>query len=295
MDSTTDSEPKIRIGPAGWSYEDWKGRVYPDPPPRGFDPLEYLATFFDVIEINSSFYRPPTQKMTRSWVRRVSHHPTFEFTAKLYQKFTHERGTATEEDEMTFKHGIEPLVEAGRFGALLIQFPWSFKNTTEAREYLAKLMHTFKDYPLVLEVRHASWNVEAVYAFLRENGIGFCNIDQPIFERSLKPTSRLTASIGYIRLHGRNYENWFSDRADAAARYDYLYSPEELKPWIENIRQIAIHAKATYVITNNHYQGKGAANALELKSKIDGRAVSVPQPLLSTYPRLEEVAEQLGG
>lgn len=283
---------KIRIGPAGWSYDDWKGRVYPDPAPRGFDPLEYLAAYFDTIEINSSFYRPPTERMTRSWVRRVSHNPAFKFTAKLYRVFTHERGTASGEDEKIFKQGIEPLVAANLLGALLLQFPWSFKNTPEMLAYLSDLLEKFGEYPLVVEVRHASWNTESVYSFLAERGIGFCNIDQPIFDRSLKPSSRVTASIGYVRLHGRNYENWFSDQADVAARYDFLYSLEELKPWIENSRTISEKVAEVYVITNNHFQGKGVTNALEIKAELTDEKVSVPEPLLKTYPRLRSIAAE---
>jgi uncharacterized protein YecE (DUF72 family) len=286
----SDMQNKIRVGPAGWSYEDWKGRVYPDPAGRGFDQLAYIANYFDTIEINSSFYRPPEKRMAQSWVRRTAHNPDFKFTAKLYQKFTHERGQATEEDEKAYRMGIEPLIEAGKLGALLVQFPWSFKNTEESRAYLKQLLNRFQEYPLVVEVRHGSWNKENVYRSLADRGVGFCNIDQPIFERSITPSSRVTSSVGYVRLHGRNYENWFSDTADAAARYDYLYSPEELKPWIENIRAVADRAKEVYVITNNHFQGKGVANALEIKSELTGEKVAVPEPVLKTYPRLEAIA-----
>jgi len=282
---------KIRIGPAGWSYDDWKGRVYPEAAGRGFDQLAYMAQYFDTIEVNSSFYRPPMLNMTRSWVRRTASNPDFKFTAKLYQKFTHERGQATADDEQAYKTGIEPLVEAGKLGAILIQCPWSFKNTDESRAYLHQLLDQFAEYPLVVEVRHGSWNREDVYRFLAERGVGFCNIDQPIFERSITPSSRVTSSVGYVRLHGRNYDNWFSDSADAASRYDYLYSPEELKPWVEKISAIAERAKEVYVITNNHFHGKGIANALEIKAEITGEKVPVPEPVLKTYPRLSAIAQ----
>jgi uncharacterized protein YecE (DUF72 family) len=280
----------IRVGPAGWSYDDWNGRVYPEPAGRGFDPLGYVATYFDTVEINSSFYRPPDKRATHNWVRRTSHNPHFKFTAKLYQKFTHERGQATGDDEKVYRAGLEPLVEAGKLGALLVQFPWSFKNTEEARAYLNQLLDRFQDYPLVVEVRHGSWNTEDVYAGLAGRGVGFCNIDQPIFEKSITPSSRVTSTVGYVRLHGRNYDNWFSETADAAARYDYLYSREELQPWIGNIRAVADRAKEVYVITNNHFHGQGVANALEIKSEITGEKVAVPEPVLRTYPRLEAIA-----
>jgi uncharacterized protein YecE (DUF72 family) len=287
----SDLAAKIRIGPAGWSYDDWKGRVYPASPGRGFDQLAYLASYFDTIEINSSFYRPPAPNMTRSWVRRTESNPNFKFTAKLYQKFTHDRGQATADDERAYKTGIEPLMAAGKLGAVLIQFPWSFKNADEPQAYLEQLLDQFSEYPLVVEVRHGSWNREDVYCLLAERGVGFCNIDQPIFQRSITPSSRVTSSVGYVRLHGRNYENWFSEKADAAARYDYLYSPEELNPWVDRINAVAEHAKEVYVITNNHFHGKGVANALELKSDITGEKVPVPEPVLQTYPRLSAIAQ----
>src|ERR1044071_57678 len=154
---------KIYVGPAGWSYKDWNGIVYPAKPGSKFDPLSYLAEFFDTIEINSSFYRPPAASSSKAWARRVAHNPDFKFTTKLYKPFTHERGKATDEDERIFREGIDPLAEAGRLGALLLQFPWSFKNTEEERDYLSSLLDRFKDYPLVVELRHATWNEPAVY------------------------------------------------------------------------------------------------------------------------------------
>jgi uncharacterized protein YecE (DUF72 family) len=116
-------EQMIRVGPAGWSYKDWEGFVYPEKPGPKFDPLAYLARFFDTIEINSSFYRPPSASTANSWARRVAHNRGFKFTAKLYRTFTHERGTQTQKDEVDFRTGIDPLSDAGRLGALLLQFP----------------------------------------------------------------------------------------------------------------------------------------------------------------------------
>src|SRR5215470_9547854 len=165
-------EHQIRIGPAGWSYDDWKGIVYPAGAGSKFDQLQYLANYFDTIEINSTFYRPPSPTASKSWARRVAHNSSFRFTAKLYQRFTHERGASTAEDEKAYRGGIDPLAEAGRLGAILIQFPWSFKNTDEERSYLNGLMNRFSDYPLVVELRHASWNRAEVYDWLQKKGVG---------------------------------------------------------------------------------------------------------------------------
>jgi uncharacterized protein YecE (DUF72 family) len=279
----------IRVGPAGWSYKDWKGIVYPPHPPSKFDELAYLSGYFDTIEINNTFYRPPEPRVSQSWVSRAAN-PAFKFTVKLYKVFTHERGQATDEDYTIFRAGIEPMAKADKLGALLVQFPWSFKNTEEDRAYLAELLERFKDYPLVVEVRHASWNRPAVYQSLERRRVGFCNIDQPLFKRSIEPSALTTASVGYVRLHGRNYGAWFSENAKPADRYDYLYSADELDPWIDNIKAVADQAEETYVVLNNHNQGKGVVNALQVKSALTGQKVPAPPSLFESYPELEDSA-----
>jgi uncharacterized protein YecE (DUF72 family) len=281
---------KIRIGPAGWSYKDWEGVVYPQKPGTKFDPLTYLARFFDTIEINSSFYRPPAASSAKAWAKRVAENPDFRFTAKLHRVFTHDRGKATEEDEKTFREGIDPLAEAGKLGALLLQFPWSFKNTDDERAHLTKLINRFKDYPLIVEVRHASWNIPAIYEELESREVGICNIDQPVFSKSIKPSALTTSPLGYVRLHGRNYQNWFRDEAVRDERYNYLYSADELEPWISRIKEVAKQTRETYVITNNHFLGKAVVNALEIKSTLEERRVPAPLPLFEKYPRLADSA-----
>ncbi|HET6670369.1 MAG TPA: DUF72 domain-containing protein [Pyrinomonadaceae bacterium] len=280
----------IHIGPAGWSYKDWEGVVYPQKAGSKFDPLAYLARFFDTIEINSSFYRPPAPATTKAWATRVADNAGFTFTAKLHRVFTHERGKATAADDKAFREGMNPLAESGKLGAILIQFPWSFKNTDEERAYLARLLAQFREYPLVLEVRHASWNTPGIYEELEEKGVGICNIDQPVFAKSIKPAALTTSGIGYVRLHGRNYGNWFREQAPRDDRYNYLYSLEELDPWITRIREVAKQTKESYVITNNHFLGKAVVNALEIKSILDGNKVPAPLPLFDKYPELAEVA-----
>ncbi len=285
----------IRIGPAGWSYQDWEGIVYP-PPKKGtkFDPLVYLSEFFDTIELNNTFYRPPTPAMSKSWARRVQSNPRFKFTAKLYRNFTHARESLTEADEGTFKSGLAPLVEVGRLGALLLQFPYSFHNTDENRVYIRELAERFKEYPLVLEIRHASWDRAPAYRFLREIGMGFCNVDQPQVSYSIGPTKTVTSKIGYLRLHGRNVKEWFREDAGRDARYDYLYNEFELFEISERIRAIAKEAEEVYVITNNHYRGKAVCNALELRAKMGEKSPKVPEVLLEHYPQLKELQEEKG-
>jgi uncharacterized protein YecE (DUF72 family) len=276
----------IRIGPAGWSYKDWEGIVYPQKPGARFDPLAYLTRFFDTIEINSSFYRPFTISTARSWSRRVAGAAGFMFTAKLHRVFTHERGKATEADEKAVRAGMDVLVSEGKLGAMLLQFPWSFKNTDDERVYLAKLLDRFKDYPLVVEVRHSTWNNAQIYGWLEDLGVGVCNVDQPMFAKSIKPAALTTSQIGYVRLHGRNYQDWFREKAPRDDRYNYLYSADELEPWITRIKEVAAKTKQSYVVTNNHFRGQAVVNALEIKATITERRVVAPAPLFEKYPEL---------
>jgi uncharacterized protein YecE (DUF72 family) len=275
----------IRFGVAGWDYDDWWGPVYPADRKgkRSFDPLAYLARYFDTIEINSTFYRPPSERSAASWGRRVADNPTFRFTAKLYQRFTHQRDEAWTTDEVDeVRRGFRPLLEAGRLGCVLVQFPWSFKRDAASREWLGDLMGAFGEFPLAVEVRHSSWNVPDFYAGLRERGVGAVNIDQPVFGHSITPGAEVTAPVGYVRLHGRNYENWFRDGAESHERYDYLYTKDELDGWLDRIHEVARQAQDTYVITNNHFQGQAPANALMLRA-MAGERPEVPPALRAAF------------
>jgi uncharacterized protein YecE (DUF72 family) len=276
----------IRYGPAGWTYDDWRGIVYPEPKPKGFDPLAYLCGYFDTIEINSTFYRPALRTTAEAWLRRVQGNPRFLFTAKLWRRFTHERKAAWSREEVAeARAGLDPLLEAGRLGALLLQFPWSFRRTDENREWLDDVSRTFADFPLVVEVRHSSWNEPHFFRGLRERGIGFVNIDQPLFRDSIAPTAHVTAAVGYVRVHGRNYQDWWREQAEPHERYDYLYSAGELEPWALRTAEIAADpgAREVFVITNNHFEGKAATNALMLQSMVERKKVRAPEPLLARY------------
>ena len=284
----------IRVGPAGWSYKDWEGIVYPAKPPKGFHGATYLAQFFDTIEVNSSFYRPPAASAVRGWVGRVSANAKFKYTVKLWRGFTHERN-ATQEDERAVKEAFDSFHRAGRLGAVLMQFPISFKFTPDNREYVSDLRKRFREYPLVLEIRHISWSDSHALELLAELGIGFCNIDQPRMGRSLRATAEATSPVGYVRLHGRNYQNWFAENRTVNERYDYLYTPEQLEPWVDRIKTVAGDTEDTYVVTNNHNLGKAVVNAFELEAFLSGRPVDPPEQLVQRYPVLKQFAGQDSG
>jgi uncharacterized protein YecE (DUF72 family) len=276
----------IRIGTAGWQYNDWDGIVYPKPRPRGFNELAYLAQYFTAVEINSSYYGPPKAAAAKRWVESVSANRLLQFTAKLFHSFTHERKPASN-DEREFKEGIAPLVEGGRFGGLLLQFPWSFRNSPESRQYLVGLQRRFREYPLILEVRHASWTDSGTFDLLAELDIGLCNIDQPLFSRSMKPSAEATSAIGYIRLHGRNYKTRFAESATVRERYDYLYPVRELDAWIDRAIEIWSKTKDTYVMSNNHNIGKAVVNAIQFTSILKSQRVPAPPTLVDDYPELD--------
>jgi uncharacterized protein YecE (DUF72 family) len=286
----------VRVGPAGWSYPDWTGYVYPSRRPKGFHEASYLAEFFDTIEINTSFYQPLRPEHAEQWIDRVAANPRFVFTAKLWQRFTHDATSptsgATAADERAVRAGFDPLRNAGKLGAVLLQFPFSFHRTKETTSYLAEVLKRFADYPLVVELRHASWNSQETFDLLHKSNAGFCNIDQPIIGRSIGPSEATTSPIGYIRLHGRRYDTWFTDDATIPTheRYNYLYSREELAPWASRIRKVAEKARDVFVVTNNHYQGKSVVNALQLISILKRSKVKMPEPLRQHYPELEEIA-----
>jgi uncharacterized protein YecE (DUF72 family) len=294
---------KIRIGTAGWSYKDWEGIFYPSGMQRTkTHPLEYVARFFNTTEINTSFYGPLKPELVKLWCRKVAPvNPRFQFTAKLYRAFTHspiavmEPTSAatirpTDEDEKLTREGLDALANEGRLGALLIQFPVSFKNTSLNREYLDRLLRQFIEYPRVVEVRDSSWNNAETLASFTQKDVGFCNIDQPLLGKSLGPTEHVTTALGYIRLHGRNYDQWF-DSDNRNDRYNYLYKEKELEDWKERIIKIAEKAQTTYVITNNHFESKAGVNAIELKAMIAAKRVKAPPSLIRHYPELRKFAD----
>lgn len=285
---------RLRIGVAGWSYPDWAGYVYPSRRSKGFHEATFLAQFFDTIEINTSFYQPIRAEHAVTWIERVEANPSFVFTAKLWQRFTHEL-SASAEDERQVRAGFDVLRDARKLGAVLLQFPFSFHSTPETVKHLASLLNRFADYPLVVELRHSSWQKQETLQLLEEHRTGFCNIDQPAIGNSITPTAESTSPVGYVRFHGRRYDTWFSDdpQVPAHERYNYLYSADELSPWAERIRKVERESRDTYVITNNHYLGKAAVNALELLSILKGTKVKVPDDLRRHYPQLEAIASEM--
>jgi uncharacterized protein YecE (DUF72 family) len=277
----------ILVGTAGWSYPDWENLVYP--PGKTAGRLRLVARYLDCVEVDSSFYRPPTARATESWVRAVEGQPQFRFLTKAWQRFTHERSSpwTTAEFDL-FTAGLRPLRESGRLDSLLFQFPWSFRNDARNRDWLRAVADDFADWPMAVEVRHDSWLADETFEFLRERRIAFCNIDQPVLAHCIPPTAHATADVGYFRFHGRNARNWFREKQDAyGGRYDYLYSAAELGDLLAHITAIAARTKKTFAVFNNHKDAKAFSNALQVKARLTPTvAIRAPAPLRDRHPSI---------
>jgi len=271
------------VGPAGWSYDDWKKLFYPS---SKADPLKYTAGYFNCVELNSSFYRTPADGMVRGWLQRLEGISPFVFTVKANSRFTHERVLIdSEADE--FVDRFEPLAENDRLGSFLLQFPWSFRNGKTNRQYLIRAAAAFGRYPVTVELRHGSWNSLDTLDLFSDHGISFCNIDQPVIGNSMPPTDYVTSPrLAYIRLHGRNRETWFEKTAGRDRRYDYLYSPEDIRIWAERAKSMLEKSKKLFIITNNHFRGQALVNAFQLQTLLGKRKASPPDSLENAYPDL---------
>ncbi len=254
----------IYVGTSGFSYKDWVGPYYPD----GLDKKDWLnfyAREFRTCELNFSYYRIPN-----AWTlaRMADKTPAdFLFTLKAFRGMTHER----EDSEVRFAQFVEaltPLMEQGKFGCVLLQFPYSFHATPENRDYLRLCRQWLGDLPAVVEFRNARWLSEETYALLRELGLGFCCVDEPRLKGLIPPVARVTAKVAYVRFHGRNAAKWWQHE-HAWERYDYSYSDEELAEWVPKIRQLDERAERTFVFANNHWRGQSVGTCRQLRALLE--------------------------
>lgn len=278
----------VACGVAGWSYPDWEGFVYP---PRTSDKLRYIAGYVDCIEVNSTFYRPPDARTVASWVARTEDLTDFYFTAKIHQDVTH-RGLVDASTVEAFRKGFGPAVTAGRLRHLLAQFRYDFADGSESRRHLEKVADAFGGIAnLVLELRHNSWQSPGALEFLDGLGVTVANLDYPTGHNSFNLRLCAIGRDAYLRLHGRNAKAWFSKAAGRDETYNYLYDGSELDGLVARVRDLAKMSATLTVIANNHYQGKEAVNALEIKARLAGTRIPVPPLLREKYPRLADVGE----
>ena len=289
-------QAKLYIGTSGWSYPKgegtWKGYFYP----KGkINELEYYSQFFNTVEINSSFYRPPNPGYVHNWVRKVPE--DFLFTVKLWQKFTHpkmykeatgEEAAISQDDVDTFKRSIEPLVKYGKLGALLAQFPPSFRNDSFGQQIIAAVIKTFGQYGLAVELRHRSWSDdENTASLLRDHNVAWVQIDEPKFNSSIASELPITSDMAYFRFHGRNAEMWW--KGDSETRYKYLYSPEEIEELSIRMKSAAEQTKMLFALFNNHWQAYAPRNAVDIKKSLQ---MPFKEPPIQTTMTRDKASEE---
>ena len=285
------SKASIYIGPAGWSYPDWQGIVYPKKKSRDFSELGFISRYFSTVEINSSFYRIPSLSTAKAWLRQVERHDGFKFCIKLWNRFTHTEFPLQPEEVDQFGQILQILANEDKLGAVLIQFPWRFKKSTKTMQRLFDITDRFAAFPCAVEFRHGSWQEEDVGQVLHERKIAFVNIDQPVIGDSLSPTEKVTADVGYVRLHGRNRAAWFADDAGRDERYNYLYSDAELGEWVTPIERMREQTETTFIIFNNHFRGKALINAFQMMYLINEEKPIAPETLLRHFPAANRFAK----
>ena len=298
----------ILVGTSGWNYPGgkgtWNGVFYPSRRPRGFDELAYYADHFDTVEVNSTFYRVLEPAMSLGWIRRTP--PEFTFAIKLFQKFTHpdmylkRPGVAdwdvSRADIDLFRAGLEPLANANRLVALLMQFPPSFHADPDTRAYLEWLLEAFKDFPTAVELRHRTWSeaTDETVALLDSHQASWALIDEPKFQSSVRQRALHRGRVSYIRLHGRNAAQWW-EHDEAEDRYNYLYSPTELLPFSAAAREASADSKRVVMYLNNHFSAKAVANAVILKKQLDQPIPGdYPVEIVREYPDLDGIVRTAG-
>ncbi|HET8564669.1 MAG TPA: DUF72 domain-containing protein, partial [Candidatus Binatia bacterium] len=302
------AQEQIRIGTSGYSYpgpppKGWSGAFYPEKKPKGFDELEYYSQIFNTCEINQTFYRPPSSKITETWAAKTLH--DFTFALKLWQKFTHQKKITrkkseeeweapTRKDFDEFRAGILPLAEAGKLGALLLQYPAGFHCTPENMEDVEKTLKWFYDYPKVVELRHKSWSEKdsEVKRLLEEYRASEVLIDEPKFSTSIRQEPQAIGDIFYFRAHGRNAKAWWHAK-ETWERYDYCYSRDEIKQHAQRIKTAASTpgVKKAFAFYNNHARANAPANAIMLSQELGVRLKAMAnEAMLSKFPQLANYA-----
>jgi uncharacterized protein YecE (DUF72 family) len=252
----------IRIGTSGFSYDDWVGPVYPPDLPAS-EHLGYYAHQFSTVEINTTFYRVPALRMVEGWVRKTP--PDFLFSLKAYRGLTHEREAP---DFAGFAQSLRPVIDAGKLGCVLAQFPYSFHPTAANRDFLRRLRDGLPDLPVVTEFRHSGWISQVTLDLLHELGLGYCCVDEPDLRGLMPRLVVATAPIGYVRFHGRNSAKWYNHK-EAWERYDYTYSTGELREWTPKLAELDSSTSLTLVYFNNHFAGQSVLGARALGQLLD--------------------------
>jgi len=268
----------ILIGTSGYSYPEWRGTFYPERLPQA-RMLAHYAEAFPAVELNATYYRIPTARMLESIVRRAGGRLTF--AVKAPRELTHDRAKAAEALP-PFREALKPMEEAGALGCLLLQFPFSFTPGAAAAAHILALREGLGDLPAVVEFRHRRWVSQDTFDWLRRHRLGFCCVDEPQLPGLLPPEAVATGPVAYVRFHGRNAARWWR-HAEAWERYDYLYTDEELRPWVRRLRGLESQATTVFAFFNNHAGGQAVTNARMMARLLAGDT-GKPFPLAPLPP-----------
>lgn len=263
--------PRILIGTSGFSYDDWKGTWYPPDLSRK-EMLNFYSNVFDALELNVTYYRTPPPRSADSILEKSAGRLTF--SIKAPGDLTHRRDL-TPPVIGPFREFLKPFQRANALGALLFQFPHAFREAPVSWEFLEAVRTLFPDDPIVVEMRHASWDSGEADERLARLEFSRAILDQPRAE-GLSASGRLsgTGPISYFRFHGRNEVAWFQHE-EMADRYRYDYSRSELREWVPLVRQQTEKSQSTMVFFNNHPDGNAPQDAEDF-------AALLGQPLRGT-------------
>jgi len=251
---------RIYVGTCGYSYKDWIGRFYPEGI-KSSAMLPFYAEHFSAVEIDATYYRIPSAATFGSMHNRTPN--DFRFALKLPGTLTHlpsDDAEVVPDDARLFRENIQPLVAGGKLAAVLMQFPSAFRPSPRSAAYVRALREALPDLALVAEFRNREWQRPETIALLSAASVGWCNVDEPQFDRLLRPSSDVVGPLGYVRFHGRNYQKWWRHEK-SEERYDYEYTSEELAPWTGRVAEMASETKTTFAFFNNHRFGQSAKNA----------------------------------
>lgn len=294
---------RIYAGTASWTDptlvkgSDW----YPKRSMSAEERLRYYASIFTAVEVDATYYYPPTEHLAGLWVERTP--ADFRMNVKAYGLLTghpvarrsvwpdvaealpaeetgnvyleHLPPEAVELAFSRFHTALAPLYSAGKLGAVLFQFPPWFTARKENRELLRGLGERLPDYPIAVEFRHASWMEDdqaeqRTLGLLEEAGLAYVSVDEPQgFSSSVRPVVAATAELAVVRFHGQNTDNWNKQGISAAERFRYLYTEDELRRWVDPVRRLADETQETHVIMNNCYADYGVRNARQLAELLE--------------------------
>jgi uncharacterized protein YecE (DUF72 family) len=248
----------LYIGTSGYSYNDWVGRFYPAGLPSNRW-LEFYLRNFSAVEINATYYRDFSPKQFLFFSRVLKDHQRIIF--KLHQRFTHQRLWQSVEAQ-ALRNSILPLRERGVLAGFLAQFPNAFHFSKTNLAYLERLYdEVATGTPLYFEFRHNSWENTAMPEWLAARQAVWVHVDEPDLPGLMSGQSASPIPFQYLRLHGRNSEQWYQPQAPAWERYNYLYNEKQLQEWLPCIQGSFYKDKNVFVFFNNHYQSQAVINA----------------------------------